>query len=261
MPIANVPTIDISPLFGSNIDEKFTVAKQIDAACRDTGFFFAKNHGVKILNDFFNTVDHFHQNITNDEKWEMAISAYKPENTEHVLTGFYLPKKDVKTVQSFYIQNPNFNPGHSLIQAKTPLHEINVWPNPNKYPHFREMVEKFYCEGFKVSEALLHVANLQVETPNGYQDIEASDDSFLVNGGKFLELISSGYYKAPLHRVKYVNSERLSLPFFVHLAYDSKVEAASPEDTDKSDGEKKTYQYGTFFQNERLELIRKNGQT
>ena len=39
-----VPVIDVTPLFGS-IDTQ-AVAAEINSACRDLGFFYAKGHGV-----------------------------------------------------------------------------------------------------------------------------------------------------------------------------------------------------------------------
>src|SRR5262245_33173665 len=40
-----IPTIDLSPLRGGDAGKR-AVAKEIDAACRDTGFFFVTGHGV-----------------------------------------------------------------------------------------------------------------------------------------------------------------------------------------------------------------------
>lgn len=319
----------MSPLFGSDLVAKKKVAKEIDAACRDTGFFFAKNHKIDCLKEFFDIVDHFHKNITDEERWKMAIAAYDPSHKDHLLTGYYLPIEGKKTVQSFYLQNPSFNPEHPLIKANSPLHEINIWPDEAKYPGFRKFIEGYYWKAFHFSSVLLRafalamgkeerffdqffkredtmssmrlirypfidpyppgaiktaadgellsfethtdvslltvlyqpqVANLQVDTPEGYKNIPASDDCFLVNGGLFLQRISNDYYKAPLHRVRYVNAERLSLPFFVHLAWDSVIEGSSP-DNPSAPPAYPTLSYGHFFQEERQVLIKKNGQT
>ena len=42
-----IPTIDMSPLRGGNEAAKRAVARQIDEACRDTGFFLVTGHGVQ----------------------------------------------------------------------------------------------------------------------------------------------------------------------------------------------------------------------
>jgi isopenicillin N synthase-like dioxygenase len=43
-----IPTIDLTPLRSGNDADKRTVARQIDAACRDTGFFMVTGHGVSV---------------------------------------------------------------------------------------------------------------------------------------------------------------------------------------------------------------------
>jgi isopenicillin N synthase-like dioxygenase len=44
--MAEIPTIDLSPLRGGNPSGRRDVARQIDDACRDTGFFLVAGHGV-----------------------------------------------------------------------------------------------------------------------------------------------------------------------------------------------------------------------
>ena len=41
-----IPTIDVSPLRGGSDKDKREVARQIDAACVDTGFFFVSGHAI-----------------------------------------------------------------------------------------------------------------------------------------------------------------------------------------------------------------------
>ncbi len=41
-----IPTIDLAPLRNGSDAQKREVARQIDAACRDTGFFLVTGHGV-----------------------------------------------------------------------------------------------------------------------------------------------------------------------------------------------------------------------
>ena len=41
-----IPTVDLTPLRSADDAGKRAVARAIDAACRDTGFFFVTGHGV-----------------------------------------------------------------------------------------------------------------------------------------------------------------------------------------------------------------------
>lgn len=96
-----VPTIDISPLFGTNHQEKLKVAKEIDAACRGSGFFFISNHGVNVLDDLVKITRKFHQSLTEEEKWNLAIVAYNKENKTQIRNGYYLPIEGKKAVESY----------------------------------------------------------------------------------------------------------------------------------------------------------------
>ncbi|KAJ5542995.1 isopenicillin N synthase ips/PcbC-Penicillium chrysogenum [Penicillium sp. DV-2018c] len=327
-PKANVPKIDVSPLFGDNMEEKMNVARAIDAASRDTGFFYAVNHGIDVerLSD---KTREFHFSITDDEKWDLAIRAYNKEHQDQIRAGYYLSIPEKKAVESFCYLNPNFKPDHPRIQSKTPTHEVNVWPDEKKHPGFRAFAEKYYWDVFRLSSGLLRgyalalgkeedffsrhfkkedtlssvvlirypylnpyppaaiktaedgtklsfewhedvslitvlyqsdVQNLQVETPQGYLDIEADDSAYLVNCGSYMAHITHNYYRAPIHRVKWVNEERQSLPFFVNLGFDETVQPWDPsQEGGKADNQ--PISYGDYLQNGLVSLINKNGQT
>jgi isopenicillin-N synthase len=104
------------------------------------------------------------------------------------------------------------------------------------------------------------VQNLQVETPEGWQDVPASEENYLINCGTFMAHLTNSYFPAPLHRVKFVNAERLSLPFFVHAGSDSLMEPFTPHGEQDPNGNL-TIPYGEYVQNELKALIVKNGQT
>lgn len=104
------------------------------------------------------------------------------------------------------------------------------------------------------------VQNLQVETPQGWMDLPPSDEDFLVNAGTYLGYLTNDYFPPPLHRVKWVNAERLSLPFFVHAGNDSLMEPFTPIGTPSPNGNL-AIPYGQYVQKELKALIVKNGQT
>lgn len=326
--IANVPKIDISPLFGNDMGKKLQVAKAIDEASRGSGFFYAVNHGVDIRN-LSKKTEEFHMSITEQEKWDLAIRAYNKEHQTQIRSGYYLPIKDKKAVESFCYLNPSFNAEHPRIKTTTPLHEVNVWPDEKKHPGFRKFAEDYFWDVFGVSAALLrgyalalgkdedffvrhfkkedtlssvvlirypyienyppaaiktasdgtklsfewhedvslitvlyqsNIQNLQVETGQGYLDIEPDDTGYLVNCGSYMAYITNNYYPAPIHRVKWVNAERQSLPFFVNLGFDDTVEPWDPSGS-VSKVDKEPISYGNYLSNGLVSLINKNGQT
>jgi isopenicillin-N synthase len=322
---ADVPTIDVSPLFGSDPEAKLSVAKEIDSACRGSGFFYAAGHGINIhrLQD---VVEEFHRRMTDEEKFRLAINAYNAANP-HVRNGYYLAVPGRKAVESFCYLNPSFTPDHPRIRARTPMHEVNRWPDEARHAGFRAYCEQYYRDVFGLSLALLRglalalgrdehyfdahvrledslsavsliryprmehyppvrtgpdgralsfedhldvaiitvlfqspVPNLQVETAEGWQDVPVSADNFLVNCGTFMPHLTNGYYRAPNHRVTFVNAARLSLPFFVHAGHDSVMEPFHPDGPRESGGNP-AVPYGEYVQRGLQALIVKNGQT
>ncbi|MEU3186547.1 2OG-Fe(II) oxygenase family protein [Streptomyces sp. NPDC006923] len=325
MPSADVPTIDISPLFGGDPNEKTRVAQEINKACRGSGFFYASGHGidVQLLQD---VVNEFHRTMTEEEKYELAINAYNKDNPR-LRNGYYMAVKGKKAVESWCYLNPSFNEDHPMIRAGAPMHEVNIWPDQRRHARFRPFCEQYYRDMFRLSKVLMsgialalgkpedffdaelseadtlsavsliryprledyppvktgpdgtklsfedhldvsmitvlfqtEVQNLQVETVDGWHDLPTSGEDFLVNCGTYMGYLTNDYFPAPNHRVKFINAERLSLPFFLHAGQTSVMEPFAPEAT----GAKELnppIEYGDYLQRGFHALIAKNGQT
>lgn len=56
-----VPKIDMRRIYSEKMEDRMELAKEVGAACRDVGFFYAVNHGVdeQLLNDTFAAVTKF----------------------------------------------------------------------------------------------------------------------------------------------------------------------------------------------------------
>ena len=322
---ASVPIIDIAPLCGDNRELRMIVASQIDAACRSSGFFYAANHGIDLL-ALQEATTKFHRTLTDSEKCDLAIHAYNHASPRS-RSGYSLAIKGKKAVESFCYLNPSFTESHRLIEAKTPMHEINVWPSETKHPRLQSFYEDYYFNVFHLSNMLLRgfalalgkdeqyfeahfsledtlssvvlirypyledyppvktasdgtkvsfehhkdvslitvlyqtpIPNLQVENNGAYFDIPTSGDCFLVNCGTYMAHITNDYYRAPVHRVAFMNAERLSIPFFLNLNYDSKIEPFMPQDP-HGISSNAAISYGQYLERGLQELIVTNGQT
>jgi isopenicillin-N synthase len=321
----DVPTIDIAPLFGDDRQVKISIARQINAACRGSGFFYASNHGID-LRALRAVTTEFHQTMTELEKWDLAINAYNPNN-HRSRNGYYMAVTGQKANESYCYLNPSFDDQHPMIVAKTPMHEVNVWPSETRHPGLRDFYEAYYWSMFRLSSVLLRgfalalgeeefffdphfttldtlsavslihypyledyppvktgpdgtklsfqdhqdvslitvlyqtpVPNLQVETTAGYSDIPVSEDCFLINCGTYMAHITNNYFPAPVHRVAFVNAERLSIPFFAHFGHASIVEPFTPHDPERI-GANEAIPYGQYLHEGLHKLIIKNGQT
>jgi isopenicillin-N synthase len=97
------------------------------------------------------------------------------------------------------------------------------------------------------------VQNLQVETVDGWLDLPTDDRNFLVNTGTYLALLTGDHFPAPSHRVRSVNAERLSLPFFLHAGHDTLLPPVAAG--------RAAMRYGDYLRDGLHALIVKNGQT
>lgn len=325
--VIDIPTIDIRPLFRNSVTDKMEVASQIHLACRGPGFFYITNHGIDIkkLQEITNA---FHRTMTSDEKRDIAINAYNPNNT-HNRSGYYMAIEGVKAVESYCYLNPSFTPNHPMIKTGTPLHEVNIWPDRKKHPEFQLFCETHYWNMFDLTYNLLKgfalalgknenffesyfqkdttlssvslirypylknypkaqikigpdgaklgfedhldvsiitilyqtpIPNLQVEMEDGFRNIPTSADKLLVNCGTYMPYITNNYFHAPNHRVVHINAERLSLPFFVNLGYNTTIKPFTPYKPE-DETEKEVISYGKYLQDGLQALIVKNGQT
>jgi isopenicillin-N synthase len=87
---------------------------------------------------------------------------------KQVRNGYYLPIKGKKAVESFVriylflfifslqcFLNPSFNEEHPMIKANIPMHEVNVWPDEDNHPGFKQFQESYYWAVFYLSSVLL----------------------------------------------------------------------------------------------------------
>jgi isopenicillin-N synthase len=77
------------------------------------------------------------------------------------------------------------------------------------------------------------IKGLQVETEseNGLMkwiDVKPSNKTFIVNTGLCMQRWTNNVYRAANHRVKHVNVERVSVPFFAEPRYDCLIESFTP---------------------------------
>ena len=176
-PSIDVSTIDISPLSGDNIDAKRHVANQIHLACRGSGFFYATNHGINV-GKFQDVTNAFHQTMTDDEKWNLAINAYN-KNNPHNRNGYYMAIPGKKAVESYCYLNPTFTNDHPMIKAGTPMHEVNIWPDSVKHPEFQSFCEDHYRNMFRLSSQILRGFALALGKDENFFDAHFQTDDTL----------------------------------------------------------------------------------
>jgi len=153
-PPTNLPVIDMAPLFfEKNIPARRKTAHAIQAACRDSGFFYVTGHGVsdEILaaleresREFF-TLSHAQKMEIDMEKGGAAWRGFFPVGDE-LTSG----RPDIK--EGLYFGS-ELTPDHPRVAAGWPLHGANLWPD--QVPALRPAVEAYMRATIRAAHALL----------------------------------------------------------------------------------------------------------
>jgi isopenicillin N synthase-like dioxygenase len=154
MAAAGLPVIDMAPLFRR--DEaagRAKAAKEIEAACRASGFFYVTGHGVtdRILQDidaaarrFFALPEETKQCIAmakGGRAWRGffplgdELTSGRPDGKEGIYFGTELPRD------------------HPRVEAGWPLHGANLWPA--EVPELRPAVEAYMAATIRAAHHLL----------------------------------------------------------------------------------------------------------
>ncbi|KAA2313913.1 isopenicillin N synthase family oxygenase [Pseudooceanicola sediminis] len=158
-----VPVLDLTPLTtGGDIT---ALAEALDAACRNTGFFYVKNHGVPefTLNAVFGATRRYFalpQEVRDAHVMDPVFRrGFMPQGvTKH--PGF---KADLKESYEVGVDLPLDDPD---VAAGLPLHGPNQWPE--EFPWLREAAETYFNEMRALGERMLRLVALAVGMPEDH---------------------------------------------------------------------------------------------
>lgn len=164
---ASLPVIDVSALTGDAPQERMTgVARQIEAACRDSGFFYVTGHGVPDeLLDRLDTASRDFFELPLDDKLEIAmerggrawrgyfpigaeLTSGRPDRKEGVYFGAELPDE------------------HPRVRAGVPLHGRNLFPR--QVPELRTAVLEYLDALTGVAQMVARGIAVSLDLPPDY---------------------------------------------------------------------------------------------
>jgi isopenicillin N synthase-like dioxygenase len=161
------PVIDMAPLFErGHVAGRAAVAWAIEAACRDTGFFYVTGHGIP--GEHVQRLDaasrrFFALPLADKMQIEMArggrawrgyfpvggeLTSGKPDIKEGLYLGLELPAD------------------HPRVRAGWPLHGANLWPG--KVPELRPAVLDYMAATTRAAHVLLEGVALSLGLPDDY---------------------------------------------------------------------------------------------
>ena len=141
--VVSIPLIDLGPSFLPDPAGRAAVARQIGAACRDTGFFYVRNHNVPApLSDalFDASRAFFARPIEEKMRCHVAISksrrGFEPQGAQA------LDPDSPPDIKETFVLGIDRGPDHPLVRAGTPRHGTNTWPPGGD--EFRRPVEAYF---------------------------------------------------------------------------------------------------------------------
>ncbi|HEX6870797.1 MAG TPA: 2-oxoglutarate and iron-dependent oxygenase domain-containing protein [Micromonosporaceae bacterium] len=159
-----LPIIDISPLLKGA--DPSAVARQIEAACRDSGFFYVTGHGVpaELLSRLDAASRRFFA-LPHEEKMGIAMErggrawrGYFPVG-EELTSG----RPDLK--EGLYF-GTELAPDHPRVLARTPLHGPNLFPE--QVPELRELVLSYLEAVSEAAQAVLRGIAVSLDLDQDY---------------------------------------------------------------------------------------------
>ncbi len=164
---ASLPVIDLSALTGDVSQERVTgAARQIEAACRDSGFFYVTGHGVPDeLLDRLDTASRNFFELPLDAKMEIAMErggrawrGYFPVGAE-LTSG----RPDRKEGVYFGAELPD---DHPRVRAGVPLHGRNLFPR--QVPELRTAVLEYLDALTGVAQMVARGIAVSLDLPPDY---------------------------------------------------------------------------------------------
>lgn len=171
-----VPLIDCAPLSGKNASAIDAVAREVDAACREVGFFTVVNHPVppQLIRKIFSESKRFFE-LPLDEKMRLHMRnstnfrGYLPMDQDgdarstrgkavdgfqaHLATDKLRARKPNKN-EAFQVA-AELGPDDPYVAAGKPLYGANQWPG--NLPGFQESVLEYYATMERFSALLASV--------------------------------------------------------------------------------------------------------
>ena len=159
---SQLPVINVSGLFSSQLADRQAVADAIGEASRNIGFFYVSGHGIAAA-DIAALRAAAQQFYAQDPDWKMRYyiglgrghKGFVPEGEEVYSKG----RPDHKEAYDIGFEAAD---DHPMVQAGLPLIGGNKWP---ALPGFQEAVQAYYASVFALGRRLLQAFALALQQP------------------------------------------------------------------------------------------------
>jgi len=167
MPAHALPVIDVAPLVGdATAGERAAVAEQIQAACRQHGFFYVTGHGVRaeLLAALAEASAAFFA-LPEAEKLQIAMARGGRAWRGYFPVGGELTSGQPDQKEGLYF-GTELPPGDPRVAAGLPLHGPNLFPV--QVPRLKPLVLEYLDAAARAGQAVLSGIALSLGLDAGY---------------------------------------------------------------------------------------------
>ncbi|KAF2684769.1 Clavaminate synthase-like protein [Lentithecium fluviatile CBS 122367] len=167
-----VPKIDMRRIYSESLSDRQSLAKEVGAACRDVGFFYAVNHGVDeaLLDDTFAAIKQF---FDLPEEVKMEVHNQKTEKYrgyEAFLEGKLDPGTRGDLKEGFLMGEDATDPEQNTPITPSTAKPRNQWPTHPSTTFFRPALYRYYTAMLSFSRRLLRIFALALDLPETHFD-------------------------------------------------------------------------------------------
>lgn len=158
----NIPLINISSLYSDDESEKLKVAKAIDTACRESGFFYIQGHPISRarLQEMHDLSRAFFA-LPEAEKIKIDIALSANHRGYGKMKAEQLDPERPGDIKETFDMGLNLPSDHPLVGPDRPLY------GPNQYPQlpadFQQKMERHYWDMLELGKTVLSALALALE--------------------------------------------------------------------------------------------------
>jgi isopenicillin N synthase-like dioxygenase len=164
----NLPVIDVCGRRGSAA-ERAAVARELRAACADTGFFYITGHGTPaaLIEQVFHQ-SHLFFALPDDDKLALVTDksacrrGYEPSRAQTLEPG---APPDLK---EGFLAGLDLPADHPVVRNDPINHGPNQWPE--QLPQFKQVMTSYFAEMIRVAEMLMRGLALSLDLADNYFD-------------------------------------------------------------------------------------------
>nr|XP_010939709.1 protein DMR6-LIKE OXYGENASE 2 isoform X2 [Elaeis guineensis] len=256
-----IPTLDFSLLTEGTPEQRSQVVHHLGKACEEWGFFMVVNHGIpeRLREAMLVSMKEFFDQ-TEEEKGECAgkhvMDPIREISKEYAKCTRAMGMELLRGIwESLGLEENDMTNAldlHSCFQVLVG----NIYP-PCPQPELATGLPAHSDHGLLTILIQNGVNGLQVKHGGNWVRVEPLPNSFLVNTGDHMEVVSNGRYKSVLHRAE-VNgqSTRISIATVVAPSLDAIVEPASQLVSDEHPMMFGGMRYGEFLERQQANRLK-----